>query len=75
MLITPRTYRLSQIPDKGESSSNAFHHTFSSLSGWNVEPVEYRRTAEMLLIHQVGSVKVGDVIRFVSPIYLADRGH
>lgn len=66
MLITPRTYRLSQIPDRGESSSSDFHHTFSSLSGWNVEPKEYRRAAEMLLIHQVGSVRVGELIRLVS---------
>ncbi|KAN0079338.1 putative serine esterase (DUF676) domain containing protein [Elaphomyces granulatus] len=49
MLITPRTYFLSQTPDRG----------FLSLSGWHPGP-----TKNMLLVHQTGSVHVGEVVRY-----------
>ncbi|KAL1952840.1 hypothetical protein VTO42DRAFT_4112 [Malbranchea cinnamomea] len=64
MLVTPRTYRLSQTPDKGLSLARQHHPVFRSLRGWTVVPAEHRRAVEMLLIHQVGSVHVGEVVRY-----------
>ncbi|KAI9769938.1 MAG: hypothetical protein M1840_003647 [Geoglossum simile] len=50
MLVTPRTYELARIPDKGLGP-------FHSLTA--------RRCAKkMLLVHQTGSVKVGEVVRY-----------
>ncbi|KAK2850580.1 hypothetical protein FQN49_005527 [Arthroderma sp. PD_2] len=64
MLITPRTYQLSQTPNSGVPLSPENHPTFRTLRGWSIPPAEIRRAAEMLLIHQVGSVKVGEVARY-----------
>ena len=71
MLITPRTYSASQIPDRGSpllsrENSSAIH----SLTGWNpVSTGTQKATTEtMLLLHQAGSVRVGEVVRFVESI-------
>ncbi|EER44834.1 lipase/serine esterase [Histoplasma capsulatum H143] len=64
MLVTPRLYRLAQIPDNGSRAPFSYHPSFNTLTGWDVEPAEYERAAEMLLVHQVGSVRVGEVVRF-----------
>lgn len=64
MLVTPRLYRLAQIPDNGLRAPFSYHPSFSTLTGWDVEPAEYERAAEMLLVHQVGSVRVGEVVRY-----------
>ncbi|KAI9782577.1 MAG: hypothetical protein M1839_004821 [Geoglossum umbratile] len=54
MLLTPRTYELAQIPDRGLERSSA---AFGNLAA--------RRCAKkMLLVHQTGSVKVGEVVRY-----------
>lgn len=65
MLVTPRTYRLSQTPDKGLPLARQNHPVFRTLRGWAVVPAEHTRAAQMLLIHQVGSVHVGEVVRYV----------
>ncbi|EEQ86099.1 hypothetical protein RJZ56_001792 [Blastomyces dermatitidis] len=64
MLITPRVYRLAQTPNNGSRSPSSYHPTFHALTGWDVEPADYKRAADMLLMHQVGSVRVGEVVRF-----------
>ncbi|KAI2095626.1 hypothetical protein LOZ35_003137 [Ophidiomyces ophidiicola] len=64
MLVTPRTYRLSQTPNKGLSLSLENYPTFRTLRGWRVPPEEIRQAAEMLLIHQTGSVRLGEVVRY-----------
>ncbi|PGG97304.1 hypothetical protein GX51_07399 [Blastomyces parvus] len=64
MLITPRVYRLAQTPNNGSRLPSSYHPTFHALTGWDVEPAEYKRAAEMLLVHQIGSVRVGEVVRF-----------
>ncbi|KAF3481004.1 uncharacterized protein GIQ15_06351 [Arthroderma uncinatum] len=64
MLVTPRTYKLSQTPNSGVPLSPENHPTFRTLRGWSIPPAEIRRAAEMLLVHQVGSVKVGEVARY-----------
>ncbi|CAI6340247.1 unnamed protein product [Periconia digitata] len=62
MLLTPRTYSLSQIPDAGctEPSSSYFLITPSRKDLRNEE----LRARRMLLLHQTGAVKVGEVIRY-----------
>lgn len=63
MLITARTYSASQIPDQGATSPYIERSRFHTLSGWWTNPVDARRATDMLLIHQVGSVRVGEVVR------------
>lgn len=100
MLITPRTYKLSQIPDKDEreldlrlatvptgpgariqhrtdsaSSSGYLSSWADSPSAWGCSPREQRRAVEMLLVHQVGSVKVGEVVRSVPCFYASESLH
>ncbi|KAJ5885334.1 hypothetical protein N7495_009844 [Penicillium taxi] len=65
MLITPRTYFASQTPDQGAAVSRkegASH--FHTLTGWRQNTVDREPAVDMLLIHQVGSVRVGDVVRY-----------
>jgi hypothetical protein len=75
MLISPRIYSASQMPDRGQDPfDNEDNPTFHSLSGWSAGSVHSRRAVEMLLIHQTGSVRVGEVVRSVlsmSPLCIA----
>jgi hypothetical protein len=68
MLVTPRTYSLSQSPDRGVDSYRGYHPIYHSLTGWCGDRPELRRAAEMLLAHLAGSVRVGEVIRYVNLI-------
>ncbi|KAJ4305093.1 hypothetical protein N0V90_000623 [Kalmusia sp. IMI 367209] len=62
MLLTPRTYSLAQIPDAGctEARSSYFLLTPSRKE----QHREELRARSMLLLHQTGSVKVGEVVRY-----------
>ncbi|KAJ5594564.1 uncharacterized protein N7459_000772 [Penicillium hispanicum] len=65
MLITPRTYSASQSSDQGAAVSRVDGAPrFYTLAGWRQRPVDARATPEMLLVHQVGSVRVGEVVRY-----------
>jgi hypothetical protein len=61
MLLTPRTYSLAQVPDTGcrETRSSYFLVTPSKQE----LRLEQERARKMLLLHQTGSVKVGEVVR------------
>ncbi|KAI9700620.1 MAG: hypothetical protein M1836_001987 [Candelina mexicana] len=62
MLLTARTYRLAQTPDKGASSPTT---TFYGRSiGWQDRVSAQRRARKMLLVHQTGNVKIGEVVRY-----------
>ena len=66
MLVTPRTYQLSQAPDKGSSpaGSGKFVSTNSAeAAGWWESSRDLRHVERMLLVHQTGSVRVGEVVR------------
>ncbi|PLB39736.1 lipase ROG1 family protein [Aspergillus candidus] len=67
MLITPRIYSASQIPDRGSfllsrENTSAIH----SLTGWTPVSTGTKKatTETMLLLHQAGSVRVGEVVRY-----------
>ncbi|KAJ5152832.1 uncharacterized protein N7482_009310 [Penicillium canariense] len=65
MLITPRTYSASQTPDQAAAASRtegAFR--FYTLAGWRQSPMDDNPTADMLLVHQTGSVRVGEIVRY-----------
>ncbi|KAJ5101460.1 hypothetical protein NUU61_003682 [Penicillium alfredii] len=64
MLITPRTYSASQTPDQGATFSRSETSSFFTLAGWRRSPVDEGQAADMLLIHQVGSVRVGEIVRY-----------
>lgn len=67
MLITPRTYSASQTPDQGVPIRGAEGSArYYTLSGWRQRPEVTQPAPDMLLIHQVGSVRVGEVVRLVS---------
>lgn len=63
MLITARTYSASQTPDQGATPSTERTSRYHTLAGWRKDPIDARQAADMLLIHQVGSVRVGEVVR------------
>lgn len=66
MLITPRTYSASQTPDQAAADSRTESAPrFYTLAGWRQSLVEDNPTADMLLVHQTGSVRVGEIIRYV----------
>ncbi|KAL3469380.1 putative serine esterase-domain-containing protein [Aspergillus californicus] len=66
MLITTRTYSASQIANQTQNHTGCPSQArFTSLTGWKSDPSNVaRRGTEMLLIRQVGSVCVGEVIRY-----------
>ncbi|CAI7615521.1 unnamed protein product [Penicillium glandicola] len=64
MLITARTYSASQTPDQGAAQPFNKLSRFHTLSGWQTSPVDTKEATDMLLIHQVGSVRVGEVVRY-----------
>lgn len=61
MLITPRTFQQLQSLEKGSRIAGDFH--YRSVVGWQVSPDALRSAQRMLLVHQVGSVKIGEVVR------------
>ncbi|KAJ5337104.1 uncharacterized protein N7506_005126 [Penicillium brevicompactum] len=65
MLITARTYSASQTPDQGATRSHSERTSrYHTLSGWRTDPVDARNATEMLLVHQFGTVRVGEVVRY-----------
>ncbi|KAJ5435682.1 ABC transporter integral membrane type 1 [Penicillium cf. griseofulvum] len=64
MLITARTYSASQTPDLGAAQLCNRRSRFHTLSGWKTSPVHTKEATDMLLVHQVGSVRVGEVVRY-----------
>ncbi|KAJ0424514.1 putative serine esterase-domain-containing protein [Aspergillus carlsbadensis] len=72
MLITARTYSASQVPDRIlDSSGLGSRPRFRSLAGWKSEPAAAPQV-EMLLVHQTGSVRVGEVVRYTLTYKPAD---
>lgn len=64
MLITPRIYRQYQIAKEGG------HGSASSVLDWSTQRRQNRRGEghkRMLLLHQTGSVKIGEVVRYAHP--------
>ena len=60
MLISPHTYQ--QVRDsQGDQRAGAFG--ILPAIGWNVSPDTVHHRRKMLLVHQVGSVRVGEVVR------------
>ncbi len=61
MLVTPRLYGLSQTSDKGVQHD--IHSDVSFVRGWKYSAHDYRQSQEMLLLHQTGTVRIGEVAR------------
>lgn len=59
MLITPRTYLASQTSQAPRAEGPSRFHT---LAGWRQSSTA-QANPEMLLVHQVGSVRVGEIAR------------
>ncbi|KAF9885126.1 hypothetical protein FE257_000703 [Aspergillus nanangensis] len=64
MLITPRTYSASRTSHQELPQGSAGQSRFYSLAGWRVDTADAEEAANMLLIHQAGSVRVGEVVRY-----------
>lgn len=61
MLLTPRSYSLAQIADEGRARAEP---SFLVLTTSRKErEAEVNRAKRMLLLHQTGAVKVGEVVR------------
>ncbi|KAH3917867.1 hypothetical protein HBH56_045880 [Parastagonospora nodorum] len=63
MLLAPRTYHLAQTPDEGRTRPEPSYFLCGTQSRKQQE-AERRRAVKMLLLHQTGSVKVGEVVRY-----------
>ncbi|KAL8922544.1 MAG: hypothetical protein Q9172_003525 [Xanthocarpia lactea] len=60
MLITSRTFQ--QLQSLEKDSKRDFH--YRSAVGWRISPDSLRNAQKMLLVHQIGSVKIGEVVRY-----------
>lgn len=66
MLLNPNLYAASQTPDREHFPfDNPNQYRFLPVKGWRAVEKNVKQPAEMLLIHQAGSVRVGEVVRFV----------
>jgi hypothetical protein len=65
MLLTPRTYLLGQTPDAGSTRPEPSYFLCGTRSQKELD-ADKRRAIKMLLLHQTGSVKVGEVVRYVA---------
>ena len=61
MLINPYTYRSLQVAE--QDARRAGNHRYQPVLGWRSTPHDAQRGQEMLLVHQTGSVKIGEVVR------------
>jgi hypothetical protein len=61
MLLTPRTFSLAQVPDAGCNRARPSY--FLLTKSRKEQRIEEERARRMLLLHQTGSVKVGEVVR------------
>jgi hypothetical protein len=61
MLLTPRTYALARSADAGRQHPEPAY--FVCTQSRNELQAEESRARRMLLLHQTGSVKVGEVVR------------
>jgi hypothetical protein len=64
MLLTPRTYLLAQTPDAGSTRPEPSFFLCGTPSRKQLA-AEQRRARKMLLVHQTGTVRVGEVVRYV----------
>ncbi|KAI4644772.1 uncharacterized protein J4E78_009591 [Alternaria triticimaculans] len=62
MLLTPRTYSLAHIADTGRKRPEPSY--FVCVKSRKEREAEEKRALKMLLLHQKGSVKVGEVVRY-----------
>ncbi|KAF1365397.1 DUF676-domain-containing protein [Lizonia empirigonia] len=62
MLLTPRSYSLAQTADSGCTRAGASY--FLCTPSQRELQAEEQRACRMLLLHQTGSVKVGEVVRY-----------
>jgi hypothetical protein len=61
MLLAPRSYSLAQIADEGREHPEPSY--FLCTPSRREQQAEEKRALRMLLLHQKGSVKVGEVVR------------
>ncbi|KAF2280084.1 DUF676-domain-containing protein [Westerdykella ornata] len=62
MLLTPRTYSLAQVPDEGCRHARTSY--FLLTPSRKERLIEEKRARRMLLLHQTGAVKVGEIVRY-----------
>ncbi|KAG9192699.1 hypothetical protein G6011_11433 [Alternaria panax] len=62
MLLTPRTYSLAHTADDGRKRPEPSY--FVCVQSRKEREAEERRALKMLLLHQKGGVKVGEVVRY-----------
>lgn len=65
MLLTPHAYALSQTPDANETlPSTRDFSFFQQTRRLDEERAAQREARKMLLVHQAGTVKIGEVVRY-----------
>lgn len=65
MLLTPRSYLSSQVPDTNEPTPKTREYPFfQQTRRVNEERALRREARKMLLVHQAGQVKIGEVVRY-----------
>jgi hypothetical protein len=66
MLLTPRVYQLASAPDRDLENTVAASPYIRLSPGWKTQRVQQKHAQKMLLVHQTGNVKVGEVVRYSS---------
>ncbi|KAJ9649572.1 hypothetical protein H2199_000349 [Coniosporium tulheliwenetii] len=65
MLLTPRTYDLAKTPDQASGKTQPSFLTLTT--SWNEKAAAQRHFRKMLLVHQTGTVKVGEYTLTYTP--------
>ena len=65
MLVSPRTYHQARAELSGKKELGTFGPVQSL--AWHIPAEVAQISNKMLLIHQTGSVKIGEVVRYAIP--------
>ena len=66
MLFTPRAYQLASAPDRTTTEQTLTQSPYIRLApGWRTQRFQQRHASKMLLLHQAGNLKVGEVVRYM----------
>jgi hypothetical protein len=68
MLFTPRVYQLASAPDRDLEKTIAASPYIRLSPGWRSQRFQQRQAQKMLLVHQTGNLKVGEVVRYIEPL-------
>ena len=68
MLFNSRAYQLASAPDRTLEQTTTQSPYLRLSPGWRTQRFQQNHARKMLLLHQTGNLKVGEVVRYIPPL-------